>query len=265
MGAASADRRTRPTVERNDANSPPASLSLRVISAEEAEAARLPADGCSCQAAAATSAPRRATDRRAVSDHPEFGRRLADLDWIDEFAANVRPYVRVRPEDGVLIKMPTEAFQMNPTGLRLLSRVLGGERIREVALSEGCREHAERVLEIHRFFCDVRDLLSNHLGTGIGRAATNVRRFEGSFTRFPVLSEIAVTYRCNLACTFCYAGCGTGDASPGNEARERHRNWWKFWRRWAWWRRRHAKRDPIKQEMTREEVFEVIDQIALVG
>ena len=24
----------------------------------------------------------------------------------------------------------------------------------------------------------------------------------------PVLSEIALTYRCNLACRFCYAGCG---------------------------------------------------------
>jgi radical SAM protein with 4Fe4S-binding SPASM domain len=27
------------------------------------------------------------------------------------------------------------------------------------------------------------------------------------FAKLPVLSELAVTYRCNAACTFCYAGC----------------------------------------------------------
>ena len=81
----------------------------------------------------------------------------------------------------------------------------------------------------------LRDLLANRLGDGRDRPATNSTPFEGSFTRFPVLSEIAVTYRCNLACTFCYAGCGTPDASPGNMALEKHRNWWKFWRKTRWW------------------------------
>jgi radical SAM protein with 4Fe4S-binding SPASM domain len=92
-----------------------------------------------------------------------------------------------------------------------------------------------------------------------------VDRFEGSFTRYPVLSEIAVTYRCNLACTFCYAGCGTSDATPGNTEKEKHRNWWKVWRNWNWWQRRHPKRDPVQEEMTAEEILRVIDQIAVVG
>ena len=121
----------------------------------------------------------------------------------------------------------------------------------------------EREYEVD--FCDVRDLLAERLGDGSGRAATNVQRFEGSFTRYPVLSEIAVTYRCNLACTFCYAGCGTPDASPGNADREKHRNWWKIWRRTSWWKKRHSKRDPMAQEMSTEEVLKVIDQISQVG
>lgn len=194
-----------------------------------------------------------------------FGTRLEHLDWVDEFAANVGDYVLVRLEDGVLIKMPTEVFQLNRSGLMLLDRALGGEPIRKIALSAGAGTQPDRIFQIHSFFCDVRDLLSNSLGDGSGRTATNVSKYEGSFTRFPVLSEIAVTYRCNLACTFCYAGCGTPDASPGNEAAERHRNWWKFWRSWNWWKNRHTKRDAVQAEMTAEEVFKVIDQLSLVG
>ena len=30
---------------------------------------------------------------------------------------------------------------------------------------------------------------------------------ELDFSPLPVLSEVAVTYRCNAACVFCYAGC----------------------------------------------------------
>jgi radical SAM protein with 4Fe4S-binding SPASM domain len=132
--------------------------------------------------------------------------------------------------------------------------------MREVALSLGAVEHPERISEIHAFFCDVRDLLRNHLGDGQGRRATHVTRFNGSFTHYPVLSEIAITYRCNLACTFCYAGCGTADATPGNAAREKHRHRWRFWRTG-----RRTRRDPIDNEMTSDEVMQVIEQLAEVG
>lgn len=194
-----------------------------------------------------------------------FGTQLEHLDWIDDFAANVRPYVRVRPEDGVLIKMPTDVFQLNPSGLQLLERVLAGESIRSVARARHAEAHPERLRQIHHFFCDVRDLLASRLGDGQGRVATRVSAYEGSFTRFPVLSEIAVTYRCNLACTFCYAGCGTADATPGNAAAERHRKGWKLWRRTRWWQQRHPKRDPVRDEMSAREVCDVIDQLARNG
>jgi len=40
------------------------------------------------------------------------------------------------------------------------------------------------------------------------RKAVEIKPFELGYNSLPVLSEIAVTYRCNLACRFCYAGCG---------------------------------------------------------
>ncbi|MBN1345591.1 MAG: radical SAM protein [Phycisphaerae bacterium] len=193
----------------------------------------------------------------------EYGRRIEDLDWIDEFVPRIRLYVRVRLEDGVLIKMPTEVFKLNPGGVRILDRAMRGERIRDIAVSLGAEGSPERLFQIHAFFCDVRDLLGRRLGDGRGRTATEVTRFDGSFTRWPVLSEIAVTYRCNLACTFCYAGCGTKDARPGSPGRERHQRWWVPWAQWS--EARRLKRDPIADEMTAEEVMQVIDQIAEVG
>jgi radical SAM protein with 4Fe4S-binding SPASM domain len=201
----------------------------------------------------------------AMPPDEDYGWRCEDLDWIDPFVANIRPYVRVRREDGVLIKMPTEVFQINSSGLVLLERALSGEPIRQIAGSVGAAAHPERIRQIHTFFCDVRDLLSGRLGDAGGRVSTEVARYTGSFTRYPVLSEIALTYRCNLACSFCYAGCGTPDATPGNSAKEKHRDSWKFWQRSRWWQRRHPVRDPLRQEMSAAEVIRVIDEIATEG
>ena len=119
--------------------------------------------------------------------------------------------------------MPLEVYRVNEMGARLLERVLRGESIRQVARSSGAVGDAERLFAIHTFFCDTRDLLAGRLGDGKGRLATDVSPFTGSFTKYPVLSEIAVTYRCNLACRFCYAGCGSGGA--GRPARSRCAPW----------------------------------------
>ncbi len=137
-----------------------------------------------------------------------FGESLADLGWIDEFAERIRPYVRVRAEDGVLIQMPLTVTKLNDTGVRLLARSLEGVSIETIAREAGACGHPERLHSIHSFFCDVRDLLSGRLGDGSGRQATRMSRFTGSETTLPVLSEIALTYRCNLSCSFCYADCG---------------------------------------------------------
>ncbi len=182
------------------------------------------------------------------ADESSFGTRLHDLRWIDSFVEQIRPYVRVRLDDGVLIKMPMEVFQLSRSGLELLDQVLRGRKIVDVATDLGAAGSPERIYQVHTFFCDVRDLLGQRLGDGRGRPTTRISPYTGSFTRYPVLSEIAVTYRCNLACSFCYAGCGTADASPGNARRERHRHDWKFWRAWPWWPGRAGSRDPLRQK-----------------
>lgn len=182
-----------------------------------------------------------------------FGRTLDDLEWVDQFVAAIRPYVRVRLSDSVLIKMPTEVYALNPQGARLLDRALAGSPIARVAADCGAAGDPDRLFQVHAFFCDLRDLLSGALGEGSGRLATDTDRFTGSFTARPVMAEVALTYSCNLACRFCYAGCGDAEAGPGNPGREPGR------RRWPWQRRPAVAPDRV---MTTGEIRRVIDILA---
>ncbi len=134
---------------------------------------------------------------------------MLDISWIDTFVKAIRPHVEVRREDSLLILIPNQAYKLNRTGLDILGRALDGEPIRDVlgplAGEEGKRE------QVHAFFCDVRALLTGCLGEGRGRRAVEHVPYKPPFNTLPVLSEFAPTYRCNLACRFCYAGSPDGD------------------------------------------------------
>lgn len=136
-------------------------------------------------------------------------RSIRGLAWIDGFVRNIRPHVFVRRRDSLLILMPNQAYHLNRTGVYLLSRTLAGEPISRVLGRAIAKQDQtdERVQEVNDFFCDVRALVMGCLCEGQGRRAVEQVPFRRSGSILPVLSEIAVTYRCNLECRFCYAGC----------------------------------------------------------
>jgi len=130
-----------------------------------------------------------------------------DLRWVDELVADIRSRVVVRPEDELLILVPNTPIKINATALRILGAMVDeGATVAEVLAREG--DGPARRLEIHNFFTDLTAWLKGSLGEGQGRRAVVSEPFSREFCRYPVLSEIALTYRCNLACAFCYAGCG---------------------------------------------------------
>ena len=129
-----------------------------------------------------------------------------DLRWADELMGNLRPHVMVRPEDELLIVVPNSPHKMNPTAIRVLQAMLEeGLTVGEVLRREGDTPRKRR--ELHWFFSDLHALLQGSLGEGHGRKAVERERFSSDFCHYPVISEIALTYRCNLSCEFCYAGC----------------------------------------------------------
>lgn len=131
------------------------------------------------------------------------------IDWIDSFVLSIKPHVVVRERDSLLILLPNQAYKINRTGLRLLKETLAGRPIREVISSRNPQmADDEAVLkDISDFFSDIRAMVMGCLGEGHERRSVDVVPFQRPFNSLPVLSEIALTYRCNLSCRFCYAGC----------------------------------------------------------
>lgn len=140
-----------------------------------------------------------------------------DLTWVDEFVRQVRPYLSVRQADELLILLPNQAYKLNSTGLEFLGRMLKGESLLAV-LGAHAHDPAKRA-DVHHFFCDLRALLVGCLGEGQGRRAVETVPFHRPYNLLPVLSEVAVTYRCNLACLFCYASCSCHQAASSEELR----------------------------------------------
>lgn len=156
--------------------------------------------------------------RRALkSIHPMSP--IRQLSWIDGFVKNIRPHVFVRRRDSLLILMPNQAYHLNETGLFLLTRTLAGTPIRRVLGRAMAKDDqtAERAQEVNDFFCDIRALVMGCLREGYGRRAVEQVPFSRGATILPVLSEIAVTYRCNLECRFCYAGCSCAKKPDAGE------------------------------------------------
>lgn len=137
-----------------------------------------------------------------------------DLRWVDELMSSARRHLMVRPEDELLILVPNRPVKVNATALRVLAAMVDdGATIAEVLAREG--DGPARRRELHAFFTDLQDWLRGALGDGEGRRAVVAEPFRAEFCAYPVLSEVALTYRCNLSCAFCYAGCAAAGLPAG--------------------------------------------------
>jgi radical SAM protein with 4Fe4S-binding SPASM domain len=137
-----------------------------------------------------------------------------DLRWVDELVRSVRSRLVVRPEDELLILVPNTPVKLNRTAVRMLAcMVHEGAGVAEFLAREG--DGPRRRAEIHAFFTDLGAWLAGSLGEGEGRRAVVREPFTAAFCRYPVLAEVALTYRCNLTCAFCYAGCAAGGLPAG--------------------------------------------------
>ncbi len=128
------------------------------------------------------------------------------LEWIDEYVSRLRDFVFVRSEDSLLIKVPNEAHRLNASGIRVLERLLGGESVMDLWASFGGTETVRR--DLYEFFTGLKQVLQGCVNEQRPPRAVSRTPFELGFSSLPILSEVALTYRCNLRCQFCYAACG---------------------------------------------------------
>jgi len=133
-----------------------------------------------------------------------------DLSWVRGFWESVRDYVFVREEDKVVILPPNMVYKTNKTGLQILAMLDSGalfERLRGI--------DDARLRDIASFLSDIKAICEGR------QVATERVAYGLDFTKLPILGEIAVTYRCNNRCLFCYAGCGSGGSCGHGNAAER--------------------------------------------
>jgi radical SAM protein with 4Fe4S-binding SPASM domain len=130
---------------------------------------------------------------------------LPDLSWVDEFIQNVGPYIFVRTEDNILIKRPNQAQKLNPQGAQILKFLLDGGKV--AGLVRGLGGDHSKLEQVALFLHGVRGFLEGNIGADSGHPGVEVEVFNRHFSDLPILSEVAITYKCNLRCVFCYAGC----------------------------------------------------------
>jgi radical SAM protein with 4Fe4S-binding SPASM domain len=134
-----------------------------------------------------------------------------DIGWVDGYIRRIRPYVWVRTEDDLLIKRPNVATRLNHSGALLLRALLDGASFRQIIKKAGMH----RKQELLTFILAVKAYLEGNLDQFSLNPAVQHTPFDMKFSDFPVLSELAVTYRCNLRCRFCYAGCNGTEEMTG--------------------------------------------------
>lgn len=130
-------------------------------------------------------------------------------DFATQLVAETREYVYIRPEDGLFIIRPNRVQYLNKTAVAMLSRLYdhnGGAPnvdvvVREVAQEYGVEEQRVRG-DLYKLLVTVTALLRNDV---CGAPLVRQQTFGTHKRDLPVLSEIAVTYRCQNKCVFCYA------------------------------------------------------------
>jgi len=127
---------------------------------------------------------------------------LRELSWIDDFIKSIKKYIYVRSFDRVLILPPNKVYKLNQTGTALLMAMLKGKRIRHFRFLKD----EIKAEQVHNFFCDLKAFFQGCPEAPQQRRAVETTPFGFDYTLLPILGEIAVTYRCNNNCSFCYVG-----------------------------------------------------------
>jgi radical SAM protein with 4Fe4S-binding SPASM domain len=128
-------------------------------------------------------------------------------DMASEFIASTRDYVFVRSEDQLLILRPNKIHHLNRTATEMLTALYAqvtpdvNAVVYETAAKYGVPQ-AQVKSDLEQLLRSLSLVLQDREG-----AAPAVRKtsFGSHIRELPVLSEIALTYRCQNHCTFCYA------------------------------------------------------------
>ena len=135
-----------------------------------------------------------------------------------QLVASTREIVYIRPEDGLIILRPNRLHHLNKTATEMMAALYDDPQgpsvervVAQVAEQYGARPAQVRE-DLRRLLVSVSALLNDDV---CAAPSARITRFGSHRRELPVLSEIALTYRCQHRCTFCYADAPRrGDQVP---------------------------------------------------
>ena len=142
---------------------------------------------------------------------------LEKRDQIQKLVKSFQKRIYVRRIDDLLIIMPNESIKLNPTASRMLKKLLNDEPIGKVISDEVTQFNlTEEYVEnnLYEFITNLSSYLNKEINEQSLPPSIAQIQYKPPLTTLPVLSEIALTYRCNNKCLFCYAA---SDSSPQNK------------------------------------------------
>jgi radical SAM protein with 4Fe4S-binding SPASM domain len=127
--------------------------------------------------------------------------------FASDFVESTRDYVFVRPEDNLLILRPNRVQYLNRTATAMLHALYSQRPVDVAALvaqmaSRYRVPEARIVQDLDKLLRSLALILDNKAGCA---PAVKSTPFGTHQRKYPVLSEIALTYRCQNRCFFCYA------------------------------------------------------------
>lgn len=133
---------------------------------------------------------------------------MTDLQhFANQFVESTRDYIYIRPEDQLVIMRPNKTHHLNDTACAMLGRLYAQERVDVRALvGEIAAEYGTEPEIVAKDLEKLLQTLSGLLRDDYSQASqVRFTSFKSHEIKFPVLSEIALTYRCQHKCPFCYA------------------------------------------------------------
>jgi len=137
---------------------------------------------------------------------PQYNYKIEELAWVPSFIDDVKDYFFPRSEDNLLILRPNKVMHLNKTAMQMLKLLFEGQDVQTIVDHfVGVGAEQQVVLnDLAAFVDDLRNMVTGNQNIYTYKTAKIVP-FGSEEIKYPVLSEIALTYRCNNACRFCYA------------------------------------------------------------
>lgn len=130
--------------------------------------------------------------------------------FVHDFIESTRDHVWIRPEDQLIILRPNKVHHLNSTAVVMLKKLYDEHPVNlESAVDSLSSRYGQRKERIRRDIFNLVMSVSAILNDKLNEAPlVRFCRFNQFERKYPVISEIALTYRCQNNCVFCYASAG---------------------------------------------------------